>query len=105
MPLERPPILPLPEDLRKSQASEDDNSEETEDMSPALTEVQQAQSVFCRFWVIVNEIFIIYRDSKIGARSLAFALGKYHKILDLVQTLPTSMVRQDKTPHWVLIFQ
>lgn len=36
---------------------------------------------------------------------MAFTLGKYHKLLDLMGTLPEFMVRQEKTPHWVLIFQ
>lgn len=70
-----------------------------------LVEVQQGQSIFCRLWAIVNEILLIYRDGKLGARSLAFALGKYHKILALADSLPKSMLRLGKTPHWVLILQ
>lgn len=103
-PIEHPPAMPLPEDLRKTQALESSH-EESVSISPASAEIQQAQSIFCRFWIIVNEIFLIYRDSEIEARSLAFALGKYHKLLALVDTLPKSMVRQDRTPHWVLILQ
>ncbi|KAJ4357060.1 hypothetical protein N0V95_002798 [Ascochyta clinopodiicola] len=96
--------MPLLEDLRANQAPDDNHIKDTDDVSPALKEVQQAHSIFCRLWVIVNEVFLVYRDDKIGARSLAFALGKYHKLLELVATLPKSMVRADKTPHWVLIF-
>ncbi|KZM24620.1 DNA binding [Ascochyta rabiei] len=103
-PLEHPPTMPLPEDLRANQAPDDSHMEEAGNVSPVFTEVQQAHSIFCRLWVIVNEIFLVYRDNKIGARSLAFALGKYHKLLELVSTLPKSMVRADNTPHWVLIF-
>ncbi|KAJ4340815.1 hypothetical protein N0V87_002167 [Didymella glomerata] len=103
-PLEHPPVMPLPEELRSNRAIEGSNEQDTVSTSPALSEMQQAQSVFCRLWTIVNEIFLIYRDSKIGARSLAFALGKYRKLLGLIDTLPKSMTRQDKTPHWVLIF-
>lgn len=104
-PLEHPPTMPLPEDLRRSQALEGNQQIESVSISPALAEVQQAQTIFCRLWIIVNEIFLIYRDNEVGARSLAFALGKFHKLLELVDTLPKSMIRQDKTPHWVLIFQ
>lgn len=104
-PLEHPPVLPFPEELRSNKAIEGSRERDTVSTSPALGEMQQAQSVFCRLWTIANEIFLIYRDSKIGARSLAFALGKYRKILDLIDTLPESMLRQGKTPHWVLIFQ
>ena len=104
-PIEYPPIMPLPEELRNSQAFDSSQEEETVGISPALAEVQQAQSIFCRLWIIVNEIFLIYRDGEIGARSLAFALGKYRKLLELADTLPKSMTRQEKTPHWVLIFQ
>ncbi|KAF2633415.1 hypothetical protein BU25DRAFT_444170 [Macroventuria anomochaeta] len=103
-PIEHPPTIPLPEELRSSQALESSHERDTVSISPALAEVQQAQSIFCRLWIIANEIFLIYRDSEIGARSLAFALGKYRKLLDLVDTLPKSMVRQEKSPHWVLIF-
>ena len=56
-------------------------------------------------WVIVNEVYFIYRDSKLSARSLGFALGKYRKLLELADTLPRSMLRLEKTPHWVLILQ
>lgn len=104
LPIEHPPGLPLPEVLRE-QALERSGQKESDSLSPALAEVQQAQSMFCRLWVIANEIFLIYRDSTIGARSLAFAFGKYNKILELVKTLPKAMLRQEKTPHWVLIFQ
>jgi hypothetical protein len=104
-PLEHPPVMPFPEELRSNRAIEGSNEQDTVSTSPALIEMQQAQSVFCRLWTIVNEIFLIYRDSKIGARSLAFALGKYRKLLGLIDTLPKSMTRQDETPHWVLIFQ
>lgn len=104
-PIKHPPTMPLPEELRADQAVQPDHEEETVSISPALAEIQQAQSIFCRLWIIMNEILLIYRDSEIGAMSLAFALSKYHKLLALVDTLPKSMVRQDKTPHWVLIFQ
>ncbi|KAH6642662.1 hypothetical protein C7974DRAFT_106916 [Boeremia exigua] len=103
-PLEHPPTLPLPELLRRDQAHENNYQNETDRSSPALIQLQQAQSIFCRFWVIVNEIFLIYRDSKFGARSLAFALGKYKKLLELVDALPKSMAKQEQAPHWVLVF-
>ncbi|KAF3034798.1 hypothetical protein E8E12_004363 [Didymella heteroderae] len=103
-PLEHPPVMPLPEELRSNKVTEGSSEQNAVSTSPTLREVQQAQSVFCRLWTIVNEIFLIYRDSKIGARSLAFALGKYRKLLDLIDTLPESMIRREKTPHWVLIF-
>ncbi|KAF9701168.1 hypothetical protein EKO04_000294 [Ascochyta lentis] len=103
-PLEHPPTIPLPEDLWINQESDNSNTNEADNVSPALAEVQQAHSVFCRLWVIVNEVLLVYRDDKIGARSLAFALGKYHKLLELMGRLPESMLRQDNTPHWVLIF-
>lgn len=104
-PLEHPPAMPLPERLGSKEANKGNNEQDTVSTSPALREMQQAQSVFCRLWTIVNEVFLIYRDSKVGARSLAFALGKYRKLLNLIDTLPFSMTRQDKAPHWVLIFQ
>ncbi|KAJ4378743.1 hypothetical protein N0V86_005614 [Didymella sp. IMI 355093] len=103
-PLERPPVMPLPEEIRSNKAIESSREKDKVSTSPALAEMQQAQSIFCRLWITTNEIFLIYRDSKIGARSLAFALGKYRALLDLIDTLPKSMIRQDKTPHWVLIF-
>lgn len=104
-PVEHPPTMPLPEDQKRQQASENSCGNQADHSNPALAEVQQAQSIFCRLWIIVNEIFLIYRDREIGARSLAFALGKYHKLLELVGNLPKPMTRQDQTPHWVLIFQ
>ncbi|KAJ4985949.1 hypothetical protein SVAN01_08531 [Stagonosporopsis vannaccii] len=102
-PVEHPPVISLPEVLRE-QALRHSQQEERNKPSPALAEVQQAQSMFCRLWVIANEIFLIYRDSTIGARSLAFAFAKYNKILALVEALPKAMVRQENAPHWVLIF-
>lgn len=104
-PIEHPPAISLPEELRRLQALQSNDEGASKCTSPALEEVQQAQSIFCKLWVIANEIFLIYRDSAPGARSLAFAFAKYTKILDLVQALPKIMVRQEKTPHWVLIFQ
>lgn len=104
-PLQHPPFIPLPEQVRSGTALESRDGRDTVSTSPALVEMQQAQSMFCRLWTIVNEVFLIYRDGKTGARSQAFALGKYRKLLNLLDTLPKSMIRQDKTPHWVLIFQ
>lgn len=104
-PIEQPPAMSLPEVLRKGHAHESSDQEGAHGPSPALAEVQQAQSFFCKLWVIANEVFLIYRDSTIGARSLAFAFGKYNKILELIKVLPKTMLRQEKTPHWVLIFQ
>ena len=103
-PIKHPPALPLPEDLRKTQ-SLGGGHQEIVSTSPALAEIQQAQSIFCRFWIVANEIFLIYRDNESGVKSLAFALRKYHKLLALVDTLPKSMVRQDRSSHWVLILQ
>ena len=102
-PIKHPPAISLPEVLREQALENGD--QECAKQSPALAEVRQAQSMFCRLWVIANEIFLIYRDSTIGARSLAFAFGKYNKILDLVGALPKTMIRQKEAPHWVLIFQ
>jgi hypothetical protein len=104
-PVKNPPTMPFPEDLRRDHASETNLEKETATISTLLVEAQQAQSIFCRLWIIANEIFLIYRDDNDGARSLAFALGKYHKLLELAGDLPKSMIRQDRTPHWVLIFQ
>lgn len=104
-PLQHPPTVPLPEEIRNSQSRESSRGTEGVGISLALAEVKQAQSIFCRLWVIVNEVYFIYRDSKLSARSLGFALGKYRKLLELADTLPRSMLRLEKTPHWVLILQ
>ncbi|KAF1926748.1 uncharacterized protein M421DRAFT_93664 [Didymella exigua CBS 183.55] len=103
-PLEHPPVMSLPEESRINEGFKSSGKQDTVSTSPALAEMQQARLVFCRLWTIVNEVFLIYRDNKIRARSLAFAIGKYRKLLDLIDTLPEPMTRQDKTPHWVLIF-
>ena len=104
-PLQHPPTVPLPEEIRNSQSRESSRKAESVGISLALAEVKQAQSIFCRLWVIVNEVYFIYRDDKLSAKSLGFALGKYNKLLELAGTLPQSMLRLGKTPHWVLILQ
>ncbi|KAJ8115819.1 hypothetical protein OPT61_g2622 [Boeremia exigua] len=103
-PVEHPPVIPLPEMLKRSQALENREEDKNNSKSPTLAEVQQAQCIFSKLWIIANEVFLIYRDSKIGARSLAFAFGKYHKLLELVDALPISLIRKEEAPHWVLIF-
>lgn len=104
-PLEHPPTVPMPEELRRNQSPESSPRDDGTVIGSTLAELQQAQTIFCKFWIIVNEIFFIYRDSTLGARSLGFALGKYRKLLELADNLPKSMLRIEKTPHWVLILQ
>jgi hypothetical protein len=58
------------------------------------------------FWVIMSEIFHLYRGPKAPRYiTLAFALSKYEKLLRWTGKLPESMVRGKDTLAHVFIFQ
>jgi hypothetical protein len=58
------------------------------------------------FWVIMSEIFHLYRGPKAPRHiTLAFALAKYQKLLLWTAKLPKSMARGKSTLAHVFIFQ
>jgi hypothetical protein len=52
-----------------------------------------------------NQVFLIYRDGKSQSGSLAFALSKYHQILQLADKLPAPAIRQGQASSSSLFSQ
>jgi hypothetical protein len=59
----------------------------------------------CQLRAIFNQVFLVYRDKKNQSGSLAFALSKYHQVLQLVDKLPASANRQGQASSSSLFFQ
>jgi hypothetical protein len=59
----------------------------------------------CQLRAIFNQVFLVYRDEKNQSGSLAFALSKYHQVLQLADKLPASANRPGQASSSSLFFQ
>jgi hypothetical protein len=106
---EYPPVLPIPGHAWHHTS---DDSPESVQQSLQQTYMGDTFPVLCRFWRIMHEVTLkYYRDQPVpreglsGHITLAFAEYKYRELIAWAETLPLSMVRSEKSPHHVLVFQ
>lgn len=98
-PIPFPPKLPLPGTIEKNTKASSVESEE----SFALLDLVLA--TFSKFWLILNDVNLLYQSQDNDGISLAFALSKYSKLLRLTDDLPTTLIRRKRTSHFALMFQ
>ncbi|KIL91963.1 nitrogen assimilation transcription factor nit-4 [Fusarium avenaceum] len=105
---EYPPALPIPGHAWNH--TPDDSSESAHQTSQQ-TYMGDTFPVLCRFWKIMHEVTLkYYRDQPVpleglsGHITLAFAEYKYRELIAWAETLPSSMVRSEQSPHHVLVF-
>jgi len=97
-----PPTLPIP---GQSAIKEKDGVQVGPESRLPSSE-KSTFSAFCEFWAIAAEVSVVYRDDQgHNKASLAFALGKFQKLLSWADVLPQLMARNNTTPGHVLVFQ
>jgi hypothetical protein len=106
---EHPPVLPIP---GHAWYHTSDDSPESTQQTLQQTYMGDTFPVLCRFWRIMHEVTLkYYRDQPVpreglsGHITLAFAEYKYRELIAWAETLPSSMVRSEQSPHHVLVFQ
>lgn len=70
----------------------------------ALAELDRVLACVSKFWLIMNQVFTVYRDQERNVASLAFALSKYSKLLHLADHLPESLRRQKVSMNHALMY-
>jgi hypothetical protein len=73
--------------------------------SPSSDDADKLLWSMCQLRAIFNQVFLVYRDEKDQSGSLAFALSKYHQVLQLADKLPASANRQGQGSSSSLFFQ
>ncbi|KAF5601626.1 nitrogen assimilation transcription factor nit-4 [Fusarium pseudocircinatum] len=106
---EHPPIVPIP---GHEWYDPSEPSPESHQQRPKQTYMGDTFPIICRFWRIMHEVTLKYyrdqpfpRESLSSHIALAFAEYKYRELIAWAETLPSSMVRSEQSPHHVLVFQ
>ncbi|KAF1844763.1 uncharacterized protein K460DRAFT_98178 [Cucurbitaria berberidis CBS 394.84] len=104
-PIVYPPKLPMPAELSIYRVPRQDATRESIALREKLVEMDKVLSNFAKIWTVLNQVYLIYRGQEGSGGSLAFALSKYSRILQLANELPQTMDRSRRTTNHVLIFQ
>ncbi|CAO2648429.1 Nn.00g076960.m01.CDS01 [Neocucurbitaria sp. VM-36] len=103
-PISYPPKLPMSAELNMDHSLA--YKTRCESMAPRekLAALNTGLATFSKLYMVVNQVYLIYRDQGSSGVSLAFALSKYSKLLRLADDLPPTMVRSMRTANHALIF-
>ncbi|EXK75649.1 hypothetical protein FOQG_19585 [Fusarium oxysporum f. sp. raphani 54005] len=106
---EYPPVLPIPGYVWLGAPNESANSVRQPLQSAYMGDTFPA---LCQFWRIIHEVTLRYYHDQPNPRSrlsdhvrLGFAEYKYRELIAWAETLPSSMMRSEQSPHHVLTFQ
>ncbi|KAI3572557.1 hypothetical protein IWW34DRAFT_637377 [Fusarium oxysporum f. sp. albedinis] len=106
---EYPPVLPIPGFAWHGGRDESANSVRQSLHSAYMGDTFPA---LCQFWRIIHEVTLRYYRDQPNPRGrlsdhvrLAFAEYKYRELIAWAETLPSSMMRSEQSPHHVLTFQ
>lgn len=103
-PVSSPPQLSLPGMCNGDNAPVKSSALQSDVEDDALVELDRVLACISKFWLVMNQVFLVYRDSANPVGSLAFALSKYSKILRLADKLPKSLRRERSSTNHALIF-
>ncbi|EXA30436.1 hypothetical protein FOVG_18172 [Fusarium oxysporum f. sp. pisi HDV247] len=105
---EYPPVLPIPGFAWHGGRDESANSVRQSLHSAYMGDTFPA---LCQFWRIIHEVTLRYYRDQPNPRGrlsdhvrLAFAEYKYRELIAWAETLPSSMMRSEQSPHHVLTF-
>ncbi|RKK65578.1 hypothetical protein BFJ69_g16156 [Fusarium oxysporum] len=106
---EYPPVLPIPGYVWLGAPNESANSVRQPLQSAYMGDTFPA---LCQFWRIIHEVTLRYYHDQPNPRGrlsdhvrLGFAEYKYRELIAWAETLPSSMMRSEQSPHHVLTFQ
>ena len=100
-----PPKLPLPGTIRSNGKGEHSSEPESATHVKTHNHLDLVLATFSGLYVILNEVYLLYRVDEGKNMSLAFALSKYSRLLRLADALPEKLSREKRTPHYALMFQ
>ncbi|EGU71754.1 hypothetical protein FOXB_17737 [Fusarium oxysporum f. sp. conglutinans Fo5176] len=106
---EYPPVLPIPGIAWHGGRDESANSVRQSLQSTYMGDTFPA---LCQFWRIIHEVTLRYYRDQPNPRGrlsdhvrLDFAEYKYRELIAWAETLPSSIMRSEQSPHHVLTFQ
>ncbi|KAF2855091.1 hypothetical protein T440DRAFT_415184 [Plenodomus tracheiphilus IPT5] len=102
-PISYPPKLPLPGQTDEEHAYIDGVRSQVEICTEKLAQLDLSIATFSKFSVIMNNVFLVYRDQENKFGSLSFALSKYHRLLRLADNLPDTMQRKGSSENHALM--
>ncbi|UPK90465.1 hypothetical protein LCI18_001400 [Fusarium solani-melongenae] len=104
---EHPPRLPIPR--HGSRRSPGEGVEPSRGFVQSWPNMHETFPALCRFWLIIHEVTLRYYRDQPSPRKplnrhigLAFAEYKYRELLAWAETLPSSLMRSERSPHHVL---
>lgn len=105
-----PPKLPIPRDFGQEGFVGSSSSASSYEPAQRVLPIYMGNTfpLVCEFWHIMQEVSLAYfsRQEDPNANvSLDFAEIKYRELLAWMETLPASAIRNDCSPHHVMIFQ
>ncbi|KAI8943582.1 hypothetical protein NX059_001577 [Plenodomus lindquistii] len=103
-PVPYPPKLPFPGQTQKEHGKTDSDEAPLGTQVEKFAQLNLSFATFSRFWLILNDVYLVYRDRENNVGSLSFALSKYHRLLQLADDLPDHMQRKERSENQALIF-
>lgn len=107
-----PPTLAIPGPGQNASCSSSSSSSSIPDFLIApVPYMGDTFPALCRFWRIVHGVTTRYYKNSSSRRppsdhvTLEFAEHKYRELLAWAETLPSSLIQSERSPHHVVIFQ
>ena len=104
-PVSYPPRLPFPGKVSTILNPLDDPDAMPGAPTARLAVMDRVLECVSKTWIILNEVYLVYRDQENNVGSLAFALSKYSKLLQLADDLPDMLLRRRRSTNHALMFQ
>jgi hypothetical protein len=105
------PTLPIPGEMSAEQRYGKRDEKEAKEEEDCQSEAVRLGSIFpalCSFWRVVHRVrwiyYSVHESPPVYLRTTLVEHG-YRELIAWAETLPSSLLRREQSPHYVIVFQ